>query len=223
MRYALISVSLFFLGGCAANLKVYDLATYKQVAPRSILVVPVVNESLDVEASNYVLSTLTVPLAELGYYVFPVNTVKIVLEQEGLHEPEQIRRMEPQQLAALFGADAVLYVTIKRWDAQYALISTTVTVEFEYEMRSSDGRKIWEATKQMAYAPQQSQAGHPVAVLIAAAITAAITRAAPNYLPLTRQANTAVLVMEPTRLPPGPYATDSVRKQSLTAGAATRD
>jgi hypothetical protein len=217
MRLGLILVSMLLLSGCAVpKMKVYDLTAYQQVAPRSILVVPVVNQSLDVDASNYVLSTLSVPLAELGYYVFPVNTVKVVLEQEGLHEPEQIRRMEASQLAALFGADAVFYVTIKRWDAQYAFIATTVTVEFEYEMTSRDGRKIWEAKKQMVYSPQQNQSGHPLAVLIAAAITAAATRAAPNYLPLTQQANNAALIMDPTRLPPGPYATD----KTTTAAAA---
>lgn len=196
------------LSGCA-TVQPYDFTEYQKAPPRSILVVPVVNESLDVDASNYVLSTLTVPLAELGYYVFPVNTVKIVLEQEGLYEPEQVRKMDSAQLANLFGADAVLYVTIKRWDAQYVLISTTVTVEFDYELNRRDGTRIWQANKRMQYSPQQQQqqGAHPLAVLITAVLEAAVTRAAPNYLPLTQQANQQVFVIEPTKLPPGPYAT----------------
>lgn len=56
------------------------------------------------------------PLAE-GFYVFPVNTTKTVLEQEGFYEGEQIHQQPPEALARMFGADAVLYVTIKRWDA----------------------------------------------------------------------------------------------------------
>jgi len=200
-------VSACTLGGCATPKPPYDFTEFNKAPPRSILVVPVVNRSLDVDASNYVLSTLTIPLAELGYYVFPVNTVKVVLEQEGLYEPEQVRRMEPSQLAALFGADAVLYVTIKRWDAQYVVISTTVTVEFDYEMTHKNGPKIWAANKQMQYTPQnQQQQGGGLAVLIAAAITAAATRIAPNYLPLTQQANQQVFMVESTKLPPGPYA-----------------
>lgn len=196
------------LSGCA-TVQPYDFTEFSKAPPRSILVVPVVNRSLDVDASNYVLSTLTVPLAELGYYVFPVNTVKVVLEQEGLYEPEQVRRMEAAQLASLFGADAVLYVTINRWDAQYVLISTTVTVEFDYELTRKDGTRIWHATKRMQYSPQQQnqQGQHPLAVLIAAVVSAAMTRAAPNYLPLTQQANQQVFIIESTKLPPGPYAT----------------
>ena len=183
--------------------------TYSEKAPpRSILIVPVVNRSLDVDASNYVLSTLTVPLAELGYYVFPVNTVKVVLEQEGLYEPEQVRNMDTARLASLFGADAVLFVTINRWDAKYVVIATTVTVEFDYELSRSDGTRIWHANKRMQYSPQQNQqqGAHPLAVLIAAMVDAAVTRAAPNYLPLTQQANYQVFVIDPTKLPPGHYA-----------------
>lgn len=192
------------LGGCQ-TIQPHDLTEFNKAPPRSILVVPAVNRSLDVDASNYVLTTLTVPLAELGYYVFPVNTVKVVLEHEGLYEPEQVRKMDPKQLASLFGADAVLFVTINRWDAQYVVLATTVTVELDYQLVNSSGTRIWAASKRMQYSPQQQQQGSPLANLIAAAVAAATTRAAPNYLPLTQQANNQVLVVEPTRLPPGPY------------------
>lgn len=211
MKKWIASVCVFAaaaLSGCA-TVGPYDFAEFKKVPPRSILIVPVVNRSLDVDASNYVLSTLTVPLAELGYYVFPVNTVKIVLEQEGLYEPEQVRNFGSAKLASLFGADAVLYVTINRWDAQYVIIATTVTVDFDYELSRNDGTRIWHANKRMQYSPQQNQqqGAHPLAILIAAAVNAAVTRAAPNYLPLTQQANQQVFVIDQTKLPPGPYAT----------------
>ncbi|MGH6803061.1 MAG: GNA1162 family protein, partial [Methyloceanibacter sp.] len=101
-----------------------DLSAFYAAPPRSILVVPTVNRSLDVDAPNYVLSTLPVPLAEKGYYVFPVNTAKFVLEQEGLYEGERIHQQPAAALARLFHADAVLYVTINRWDAQYVVLST---------------------------------------------------------------------------------------------------
>jgi len=145
------------LGGCVTPPPPYDFTDFNRAPPRSILIIPVANRSLDVDASNYVLSTLTVPLAELGYYVFPVNTVKIVLEQEGLYEPEQVRKLEPARLASMFGADAVLFITINRWDAQYVVISTTVTVEMDYLMTGRDGGVIWKTTKRMQYSPQQQQ------------------------------------------------------------------
>jgi hypothetical protein len=203
--YALLAAASFALGGCATQAP-KDQSAFKAAAPRSILVVPAVNKSLDVDAPNYLLSTLTLPLAEKGYYVFPVNTTKMVLEQEGFYEGEQVHRQSPARLAKLFDADAVLYVTINRWDAQYVLLSTTVTVELDYRMTTKDGTEIWQARQAMKYTPQNNSGGHPLAQLIAAAVSAAITRAAPNYMPLARQANWQVFVLGPDAVPDGPYA-----------------
>lgn len=202
----LICLLVVVLTGCASAPAKKDLSAFNAAAPRSILVVPAINRSLDVDAPNYLLSTLTVPLAEKGFYVFPVNTAKIVLEQEGFYEGEQVHRQSPEALAKLFGADAVLYVTIQRWDAQYAIFATTVTVEFDYRMVGSDGAEIWQANQKMQYSPQNSNSGgSPLAMLITAAVNAAIARAAPNYLPLTQQANQMVFVLGPNAIPNGPY------------------
>lgn len=199
------------LVGCAAPPAKKDLSAFNAASPRSILVVPIVNKSLEVDAPNYLLTTLTVPLAEKGYYVFPVNTTKMVLEQEGFYEGEQVHGQPPAQLARLFGADAVLFVEINRWDAQYALLTTVVTVEITYRMTDKQGAEIWRATQRMQYQPQASNAGHPLATLIVAAVNAAVTRAAPNYMPLAKQANVQVLVLGPDAIPNGPYATGAQR------------
>jgi len=208
MKYAnlLLCCLIVALTGCVSAPVKKDLSAFMAAAPKSILVVPAVNKSLDVDAPNYLLSTLTIPLAEKGFYVFPVNTAKFVLEQEGFYEGERIHQQPPETLARLFGADAVLYVTIQRWDARYAFIATTVTVEFDYRMVAKDGTEIWKATQAMQYSPQNNNSsGNPMADLIIAAISAAVTRAAPNYLPLTQQANQMVFVLGPNAIPNGPY------------------
>lgn len=205
MRMMLALVVTALMTGCATQRVERDMSALKAAAPRSILVVPVVNKSLDVDAPNYLLSTLSVPLAERGYYVFPVHTTKTVLEQEGFYEGEQVQAQPPASLARLFGADAVLFVTIRRWDAQYAIIAATVTVEFDYVLYGKDGTELWRATQAMRYQPQSSNAGSPLANLIVAAVNAAMTRAAPNYMPLARQANQMAFTQGPTALPHGPY------------------
>ena len=139
--------------------------------------------------------------------VTPVNTTRYVLEQEGLYEGEQIRQQPTEALSKLFGADSILYVTIHRWDAQYALITTTVTVQFEYTLVSKDGTKIWAADQRMQYTPQNNGGGSALAMLVTAVVNAAVARAAPNYMPLTRQANTLVFNQERTAIPLGPYRT----------------
>lgn len=213
LKAAFLLLAAILLTGCAQQSIKKDMSAFEAAAPRSILVVPVVNRSLDVDAPNYVLTTLPVPLAEKGYYVFPVNTAKFVLEQEGYYEGERIHQQPPESLARLFGADAVLYVTINRWDAQYALLTTTVTVDFSYRMVSKDGTEIWSETKRMQYSPQNNNnTGSPLGALISAAVNAAVARAAPNYMPLAQQANRQVFVHGPNAIPDGPYQTAALKK-----------
>lgn len=203
MRNAFITSVLILLAGCVTQPVKKDMSAFIAAAPRSILIVPVVNKSLDVDAPNYVLSALPVPIAEKGYYVFPVNTTKFVLEQEGFYEGDRIHNEPPAVLAKLFDADAILYVTIHRWDAKYVVISTAVTVEFEYRMVSKDGTEIWREKKTMVYSPGQNNSGGILGMLM----SAAIARAAPDYMPLTQQANKEVFLLDPNAPPDGPYRT----------------
>ena len=103
------------LAGCQPMPKPKDYAAFRAEAPRSILIVPVVNKSTQVDAPDTFLSTLPVPLAERGYYVFPVNMVKRTMEDDGLSDADMVSAADPKRLASLFGADAVLYASIDTW------------------------------------------------------------------------------------------------------------
>ena len=213
--YALaMSVGLLLLTGCVTQPTKPDQSALVSAAPRSILIVPTINRSLDVDAPNYVLASLPIPIAERGYYVFPVNTTKFVLEQEGFYEADRLHEQPPQSLAKLFGTDAILYVAIKQWDAKFAVFTTVVTVDFDYRLVSKNGVELWRDNKRMQYQPQNNNnAMSPMAALVTAAINAAVTRAAPNYMPLTQQANQEVFVTGHNALPNGPYrVADPIKK-----------
>jgi hypothetical protein len=208
VSYTACALASALLMGCVTQVVKKDNSAFTAAAPRSILIVPIINKSLDVDAPSYVLAALPIPIAEKGYYVFPVNTTKYVLEQEGYYEGERVHQQPTESLAKLFGADAVLYVSINRWDARYAVITTTVTVDFDYRLVSKDGTEIWKENKHMQYVPQNNNSGgSAMALLLTAVINAAVARAAPNYMPLTRQANQQVFFMGPNALPDGPYRT----------------
>lgn len=197
---------VLWIAGCAHKAERYNYAQFRTENPRSILIVPVVNRSLDVDAPNYFLSSISVPIAERGYYVFPVNLVKQVMNDDGLSDADMVHGNDPVQLASVFGADSVMYISISRWDAQYAVISTTVTVELVYSLKSGKtGEEIWKNKQKLVYTPQNNSAGSPLATLIAAAITAAVQKAAPNYMPLAHQANDQAIYTAGQGLPAGPY------------------
>lgn len=70
--------------GCASTQKSVDYSAYKEARPRSILVLPPLNESPDVKATYGMMSQVTYPLAEAGYYVLPVALVDETFRQNGL-------------------------------------------------------------------------------------------------------------------------------------------
>jgi hypothetical protein len=167
--------------------------------------VPPINKSVDVNASDYFMATIAEPLAERGYYVFPVNMVKQVLSDDGLSDANLVHKADPHRLGQLFGADAVMYISIERWDAKYAILTTTVTVELTYVIKSTHtGTELWKNHQILAYSPQAASSGG-LAALVADAIAAAITKGAPNYMPLARQADARAISAKGTGLPAGPY------------------
>lgn len=204
-RQALLIGAIVALSGCASTPEKADYSQFRTENPRSILVVPVINRSVDVNAPDYFLSTIARPLAERGYYVFPLNMVKSVMADDGLSDANLVHSGDPRRLGELFGADAVMYISIERWDAKYVVLATTVTVELNYTIKSTHtGQQIWSNHQQIVYKPQ-SGGGGGLAGLLADAITAAIDKAAPNYMPLARQANSQAINLKGTGLPAGPY------------------
>jgi hypothetical protein len=193
------------IAGCASAPKRANYSQLRTEAPHSILVVPVTNKSIDVNAPDYFLATIAVPLAERGYYVFPVNMVKSVLADDGLSDANLVHAGDPHRLGELFGADAVMYISIERWDAKYAVLATSVTVELTYSLKSTHtGQELWKNRQALVYSPQRSSSGG-LAGLIADAIVAAVAKAAPNYMPLAVQANKQAINLKGTGLPAGPY------------------
>jgi hypothetical protein len=223
MRFLRIGVALAIvtlsaaLAGCATAPTSKDYTVFRSEAPRSILVVPVLNNSLNVPAPDFFLSTISRPFAERGYYVFPAYMVKRVMEDDGLADPGLIHNAPAARLGRLFGCDAALLVTIQRWDSKYMLITTQTTVQFDYALKScKTGSTLWQDSQTMVYSPQSSSSGNPIADLIAQAIMAAVEKGAPNYMPLTMQANALAAGVPGRGLPAGPYLPAQYQKD-LTA------
>src|ERR1035438_1909787 len=83
LRLGLCALTLtVMLAGCAT--KPYDYTNFRAHPPRSILVLPPLNESTAVEGTYGYLSTVTLPLAEMGYYVYPVVVVDQFMKENGM-------------------------------------------------------------------------------------------------------------------------------------------
>ncbi|MDP1142637.1 GNA1162 family protein, partial [Klebsiella pneumoniae] len=79
------------------------------------LVLPPLNESPEVQASYSLVSQVTYPLAEAGYYVLPIALVDETFRQNGLTTANDIQAVPPTKLHDIFGADAALYITVTEY------------------------------------------------------------------------------------------------------------
>lgn len=197
---AICGFAVFFFG--CVSMPTKDCTAFRDGDPRSILVIPVVNRSVDVNAPDYFLSTISRPVAERGYYVFPVHLVKRIMEDDGLSDADMVHAADPTRLAEIFGADAILYIIIERWDAQYVIFSTTITVEFTYVLKDgATGEKIWQNHQTMVYESPQGSSDSDLANTIFNIIAAAVTKTGPDYVPLAQEAN----AMAVGTMSAGPY------------------
>lgn len=209
MKTGILFISLLvtlFLNGCATKeiaTKGSEFPKMYEEQPRSLLILPPMNESTDAEAKDYYMTTVEVPLAQMGYYVFPVEIVSDVMKQEGVYDTEVLYNMPLDRFAEYFGADAVLFTKIKRWDMMYAVLAASLTVSVEAEIRSTGtSEQLWHYTGTVVVdLSGGNNSGGGLAGLIAQAVATAINSAAADYVTYARVANTRLMYA----LPVGPY------------------
>ena len=94
--------------------------------PRSILIMPPINQSVDIGAPSTFLATAAYPLAESGYYVLPPTLTTEMFRQNGVTVAEEAHAIPHSRLHEIFGADAAIYITITQYGATYYVITSAV-------------------------------------------------------------------------------------------------
>ena len=147
-----------FLVGCAAPPKPVDYTAFKESRPRSILVLPPISNSTDVDASNSVLAQATRPLAESGYYVLPVTLVSETFKENGLTQPTDMHGASVEKLRQIFGADAAMYITITKYGTSYRVVSSATEVTAEAKLVDlRTGTQLWSGTASASSEEGQNQ------------------------------------------------------------------
>lgn len=164
--------SILLLVGCATQSQTaYDYTQFKEENPLSILVLPPLNDSLDVNAGYSFLSQVTYPLAESGYYVFPVAVVNDLLKHNGLTEPSDVHAIPLEKLREIFAADAVVYLKITEYGTSYKIIASDTRVTAQARLVSlKTGEKLWEGAATASTAEQQNTNQGLLGMLVVAVI-----------------------------------------------------
>lgn len=159
----------FTLVGCATTQQPeFDYTAYKESNPKSILVLPPTNESPEVIATYGVLSQVTHPLAEAGYYVLPVAVVDEVFKQNGLTHPNEMHDAPTAKLQEIFGADAALFINITQYGTSYKVVDSATEVSVEGTLIDlHTGQKLWSGSARASSAENRGQSSG-LGILIAA-------------------------------------------------------
>ncbi|MPV68623.1 DUF799 domain-containing protein [Burkholderia sp. BE17] len=133
------------LSACAQPAKHTDYTAFKRSQPRSILVLPPLNETNDVTATYGMLSQMTQPLAEAGYYVVPVAVMDETFKQNGLTNAAEIQSTSAAKLREIFGADAALYSKVTQYGSVYQIVDSTTMVAASAKLVDlKTGDVLWE-------------------------------------------------------------------------------
>ncbi|MBM6550749.1 DUF799 domain-containing protein [Marinomonas ostreistagni] len=192
------------LAGCTTPAP-YNYDALKAAEPRSILVIPPKNQSLEVQAPYVFISTISRPLGEKGYYVFPVAVIDQFMKDNGLPTPEEMNLVPLDKLYEHIGADAVLYTEIHDWGQKFNLLSSSTVVDVSMRLVDSQtGVTLWDAK---ASASKSSDSSSSLTSAILNAVATQILNSVNDQTPqLARSANIIAINDRYKGLLEGPYA-----------------
>jgi len=205
-RRAAIVGSALLLCACAAPPTAqFDYTAFRESRPRSILVMPPINKSPEINATASFLTTSTVPLAESGYYVIPVTLSEETFKQNGVTVAEEAHALELGKLREIFGADAALYLTVISFGSSYRVVSSVVEVAAAaklVDLRS--GQELW--SSQVFFTSGSSSSGGLIGMLISAAVSQIGNTVSDKSHDVGRRANYRMLSAgHPNGILYGPY------------------
>ena len=195
---------------CAAcrSVEPFDYTLFYRHAPRSILVLPPLDETQEVGASYAYLPTVTFPIAERGYYVFPVAVVAHMMRENGLPGPAEMHTVSLAKLDEIFGADAVLYLTLTDWGTSFQVTNSATRVTVHGRLIDvKTGTELW-AGSATAVRNSNSGGGGILDAILSAMINQVVTSAFDPTETVARQANTTLFYRDGHGLPLGPYHPD---------------
>ena len=218
------------LAGCATPPTEPQPTLMDKYKPRSVLVLPPKDNTLEVDASYKYLPTVTRYLAERGFYVFPVAVVDRLMRENGLPGPHEMHQVSRSKLSEVFGADTVLYLTLHDWGTSYKVIDSITTVRIEARLVDlASGTELWSDTRTASQ--RSSDGANGVVGLLVNALVSQVASSIKDNSPLVAEQANAMLFgahnqpvssMSRRSLPPGPYRLQLEDKKPSTQNASAK-
>jgi hypothetical protein len=201
-----LCILVLILSGCATP-KNYD--KFRAANPRSILVLPPKNHSTDVRGTYSFLATVTSPIAEKGFYVFPVALVDQMMKDNGLPSADEMHQASLRKIKEIINPDAVLYITLENYGSKFVVVQSQTTVTANASLVSTaTGEVLWQGRVHKAVASSDSGGGLG-GLIVSAMVSQAINSSVDHAYQVSVVASQELFMTEGQGLLDGPYKPSS--------------
>lgn len=178
--------------------------------PVTLLVMPPINNSANVEAKELLYTSISRPLVEAGYYVISPLLAMDVLKAESAYDSEIFFDAPLTTFQNYFGADAVVFSVIDTWTKKGFGIQTKI----RYVIKSAYTNEILFDRSCDLYLDLSVNSGSGGAIGALANLTASIINtAATDHIIAARKANYFIL----RDIPRGKYSPDHMLDKQVVA------
>ena len=209
----LIIITGAFLSSCTTTAPISKSVAYKGMydeKPLTILLMPPINRSTNVEAKEYFHSTLNIPITNSGFYVIPTFLSMEILKKESAYDAELFLNSPLTKFREVFGADLALFTIIHKWDK--SRLAAKVYVQVEYIIKSTKTNEIvYTRTGDVTYDASVSTGTGGAFGALANIALSAINTAATKYVDVARACNAYTFKDLPEGKYSPIYGTDGVQ------------
>ena len=154
--------------------------------PVTILVMPPINNTTNVEAKDLLYTSISRPLAEAGYYVISPLLAMDILKAESAYDAEMFIDKPLTLFRDYFGADAVVFSQIDDWTKRGFGIDTKI----RYIIKSAtSGEILFDRSCDLYLDLQQNSGGSSALSQLIDLAVSAISTAATDHIVAARKAN----------------------------------
>lgn len=178
--------------------------------PITLLVMPPINNTSNVDAKEYLYTSISRPLAEAGYYVISPLLAMDVLKAESAYDAELFVNGSLSKFKEFFGADAIVFSEINSWAKQGFGIKTNI----RYFIKSAHtGEILFDRSCELYLDLQVSSGSNSVLGQLVALAASAIATATTDHIVAARKANYFIF----RDIPRGKYSPEYLNDKEVTA------
>lgn len=180
--------------------------------PRTLLVMPPINRTTNVEAKDLLYTSVSTPLIESGYYVISPHLAMDILKAESAYDAELFIEQPLTQFKEYFGADAVVFSQIDTWTKRGLGIDTKI----RYIIKSTTTNEVlFDRSCDLYLSFYQNNGSNNLLGMVVNLAAAAIETAASDHIEAARLANYYIF----SDIPRGVYSPDHMQDKEVIAQA----